>query len=119
MNELRADISKGICTFLHDRILLLEPYGLMNLWLQAGGDDIFNAGTVLGYRSDDWETIKKYSGLWREDGNLSNVEIWHQKLNGIRTIRRKFQSTMLNTRSLWLVTLKRIMKCVSLNGKNI
>ena len=63
MNELRADISKGICTFLHDRILLLEPYGLMNLWLQAGGDDVLNAGIVLGYRSDDWVITKRYSRL--------------------------------------------------------
>jgi hypothetical protein len=39
--------------------------------------------------------------MTREDGKLRNVEIWQQNLNGIRTIRRNFESTMLNTRSLW------------------
>jgi hypothetical protein len=63
MKELRADISKGICTFLRDRILLLEQYGLTNLWLQAHGYDVLNAGIVLGYRSDDWVIIKRYSRL--------------------------------------------------------
>ena len=53
MNELRADISNGIFALLHDQILLLERYGLMNLWLRADGNDSFNAGTVLGYRGDD------------------------------------------------------------------
>jgi hypothetical protein len=89
MNELRADISKRICTFLHDRILLLEQYGLMNLWLKAGGDDVIHAGTVLGYRGDDWDTIKQYSGLWRADGRLNFVEIWLKRL-GISTIRQRY-----------------------------
>jgi len=101
MKELRADISKGICTFLHDRILFLEQYGLMNLWLQTDGYDVFHAGTVLGYRSDDWETIKRYSGLWKRNGSLANEEIWQLKLNGIGICRRSFHSSMLNNRSLW------------------
>ena len=75
MKELRADISKGICTLLYDRILLLERYGLMNLWLQANGNDTFNAGTVLGNRGNDWDTIKQYSGLWRADGRINFEQI--------------------------------------------
>jgi hypothetical protein len=67
---LRADISNGICALLHDQILSLERYGLMNLWLRSDGNDAFNAGTVLGYRGDDWDTIKQYSGLWRADRRL-------------------------------------------------
>ena len=93
LTELRADISKGICTLLHDRILLLEQYGLINLWLQADGYDVFNAGTVLGYRSDDWETIKRYSGLWRADGRINFEQIRLKRL-GIPTIRRRYQGNI-------------------------
>jgi hypothetical protein len=63
IKELRADMPKGFFTLFHDRILLLKQYVLVNLWLQAGGDDVLNAGIVLGYRIDDWVIIKRYSRL--------------------------------------------------------
>jgi hypothetical protein len=65
----------------------------MNLWLQAGGDDIFNAGTVLGYRGDDWNIIKQYFGLWRAVGMLNFEEIRLKRL-GISTIRRRYQGNI-------------------------
>jgi hypothetical protein len=62
----------------------------MNLWLRADGNDVFNAGTVLGYRGDDWDTIKKYSGLWKANKRIHFEEVWLKKLNGITTIRRPY-----------------------------
>lgn len=94
MKELRADISKGICTLLHDRILLLEQYDLINIWLQADDYDVFNVGTVLGYRGDDWDTIKQYSGLWRADGRINFEQIRLKRL-GKPTIRRRYQGNKL------------------------
>ena len=44
---------------LKDRIIRLGEEGLFGIWMKPDGNDFFNAGTLLGYRYDDWELIKK------------------------------------------------------------
>ena len=63
IEELRANVSASICRVLTDRILALEPFGLASLWVNADSNDEFNAGTVLGYSSDDWKSVQLHSGL--------------------------------------------------------
>jgi len=63
---LRAEVSSGICNHLRERILALERHGISGLWMNVDAYDEFNAGTILGYRSDVWETIVKYSGLGKQ-----------------------------------------------------
>ena len=54
---------------------------MTSLWLNADSEDEFNAGTVLGYSSEDWLSIKNYSGLWRVDGRIKPEVIWMTKLD--------------------------------------
>jgi hypothetical protein len=63
--------------------------------------DNFNAGTIMGYRGDNWESIKTYSGLWKSDGRLHNTAVWHKKLPGIETKRRDYNSSLQLNESLW------------------
>jgi hypothetical protein len=82
----------SICSILRERISLLKQFGLAGLWLNADSTDEFNAGTVLGYSSDDWQSIKLYSGLWQTDQRTQNEEIWVKKLKIIvihRTMGKK------------------------------
>ena len=52
LNDL---LSKEICSMLKDRIILLGKEGLLGLWIKPSGNDIFNAGSLLGYLNDEWE----------------------------------------------------------------
>jgi len=83
---------------LRDRIIRLKDYGLLGIWMKADGDDRYNAGSILGYRGDDWKTIKKYSGLWKIDGRISPIETWQRVLKGIQ-IRRNTSQKL--GRSIW------------------
>jgi hypothetical protein len=60
---LKEKVSKSICSILRERISLLKQFSLTGLWLKADSEDGFSAGIVLGYRVDDWMSIKMYSGL--------------------------------------------------------
>lgn len=66
---------KGFFTLFHDRILLLKQYVLVNLWLQAYGNDYYNTLTILGYRGGDLGIIKQYSDLWKADGSIHFEDI--------------------------------------------
>ena len=83
--------------------------------------DEFNAGTIIGYRGDIWETIKQLSGLWKSDGRLCNITEWQKKLPGIETNRRdafnrKFQD---GRRSLWFnFAVKRELPQRSVRGSS-
>ena len=83
--------------------------------------DEFNAGTIIGYRGDIWETIKQLSGLWKSDGRLCNITEWQKKLPGIETNRRdafnrKFQD---GRRSLWFnFAVKRHLPQRSVRGSS-
>ena len=70
IDEVKAKVKYDLCSHLQERIIALEPYGLTGLWMNDGAYDDFHAGTIMGYDSDRWETIKKFSGLWTSDGNL-------------------------------------------------
>ena len=52
---------------LRDRIIRLKAYGLLGIWINSDGNDSFNAGSIFGYRDNDWQIIIKYSGIcsWR------------------------------------------------------
>jgi len=76
-------VSKDICGMLHDRILQLKSLGLNGLWLRADSKDSSNAGTVLGYTDEQWNVMKKHSGLWKSDGQIIRKEVWVKKLGGI------------------------------------
>ena len=78
---LRAKVSTSICSILRERISFLKQFGLAGLWLDADSKDEFNAGTVLGYRDDEWMSIKMYSVLWRVNGQLKSEVIWVNKLD--------------------------------------
>ena len=65
MDALKAEVSHGFCSHMVERIRNLEPHGLSGLWMNVDAFDQFNAGTIMGYRGDNWETIKKFSGLWK------------------------------------------------------
>ena len=80
IEELRANVSASICRVLTDRILALEPFGFATLWVNADSNDEFNAGTVLGYSSDDWKSIQLYSGLWKSNGHIKSEELWGKML---------------------------------------
>ena len=77
---LRSKLSVSICSILRERISLLKQFGLTGLWLNVDSNDEFNAGTVLGYSSDDWESIKLHSNLWKVDGRIRSEQIWTNKL---------------------------------------
>ena len=77
---LRSKLSVSICSILRERISLLKQFGLTGLWLNADSNDEFNAGTVLGYSSDDWQSIKLHSDLWKVDGRIKSEQIWTNKL---------------------------------------
>ena len=83
INVLRSKLSVSICGILTERISMLKQFGLTGLWLNADSNDEFNAGTVLGYSYDDWQSIKIYSGLWNPRGNIQKEEIWVKKLKVI------------------------------------
>lgn len=112
IDELRAIVSAGICRVLNDRILVLKPFGLASLWVNADSNDEFNAGTVLGYSSDDWKSIQLYSGLWKSNGHIKSKEIWeillgvtinHRMMGTFRTkwfcFGEKFSDQRLNRRN--------------------
>ena len=88
-------MSSGICDHLRERILALERHGISGLWMNVDAYDNFNAGTILGYRGDVWETIVEYSGLWKADGKLQNEQIWQAKLPGIAVNRRNSYKSSL------------------------
>ena len=69
--------------------MALEPFGLASLWVNADSNDAFNAGTVLGYSSDDWKSIQLYSGLWKSNGHIKSKEIW-EILLGVTIIIEKW-----------------------------
>ena len=98
---LKAEVSHGLCAHLGERILALEPHGLAGLWMNVDAFNNFNAGTIMWYREDNWDTIKKYSGLWKSDGRLHNIAVWHKKLPGIETKRRDYNSSLQVNESLW------------------
>ena len=82
---LKAEVSHGLCAHLGERILALEPHGLAGLWMNVDAFNNFNAGTIMGYREDNWDTIKKYSGLWKSDGRLHNIAVcaWNRNETSI------------------------------------
>ena len=55
LKKLNDLLSKEICSMLKDRIILLGKEGLPDLWIKPSGNDIFNAGSLLGYLNDEWE----------------------------------------------------------------
>ena len=59
VDVLKAEVSHGLCAHLGERILALEPHGLAGLWMNVDAFNNFNAGTIMWYREDNWDTIKK------------------------------------------------------------
>ena len=86
---------------LKDRIILLGMEGLLGLWMKPSGNDFFNAGTLLGYLDDEWESIKKYSGLWYDDGRIQTESVWLKKLDSITAERRKTKTIFDSNAKLW------------------
>ena len=101
INNLRDLLSKEICLMLKDRINLLGKEGLLGLWMKPNGNDFFNAGTLLFYSDNEWELIKKYSGLWNLVGKIQNDSVWLKKLNPITTERRYAQTKFDSGNNLW------------------
>lgn len=99
--NLRTLVSTKICTMLKDRIIRLKDLGIFGIWMKPDGDDFFNAGTVMGYRGDDWNLIKKHSGLWYSDGRMHPEKGLLKKLAGIKVIRRDCRKSCNSSRSLW------------------
>ena len=64
--------------------------------MNADAFDEFNAGTIMGYRGDNWETIKQFSGLWKSNMRLQTVTTWQLLLPGIEMDRLEaYKSTNL------------------------
>ena len=64
--------------------------------MNADAFDEFNAGTSMGYRGDNWETIKQFSGLWKSNMRLQTVTTWQLLLPGIEMDRLEaYKSTNL------------------------
>ena len=79
---MKARLSSDICALLKNRIVALHDLGLSGLLLKAGSNDRFDAGIVLGYSDNDWDCIKKHSGLWKSDKRIKTAAHWCEKLGG-------------------------------------
>ena len=65
--------------------------------MKSVGDDIYNAGTILGYRGDNWDSILKYSGLCMSDGRC-DFRTWRKKLTGFDVETRIFDTSGVSGR---------------------
>ncbi len=68
--------------------------------MKSVGDDIYNAGTILGYRGDNWDSILKYSGLCMSDGRC-DFRTWPKKLTGFDVETRIFNISGVSGRVSW------------------
>ena len=87
--------------------------------MRADGNDQYNAGTILGYRADDWLAVKMYSGLWKLNRNVKTEEIWQNRLR-IKISRRKYITQELVGSGSWFTFLgdMEMISCGSRNSSN-
>ena len=85
------ELEKALCDHVRSRIDNLTESGIEGIWMKSVGDDIYNAGTILGYRGDNWDSILKYSGLCMSDGRC-DFRTWPKKLTSFDVETRIFDT---------------------------
>jgi hypothetical protein len=93
-------LEKALCDHVRSRIDNLTESGIEGIWMKSVGDDIYNAGTILGYRGDNWDSILKYSGLCMSDGRC-DFRTWPKKLTGFDVETRIFDTSGVSGRVSW------------------
>ena len=83
VDMLKTVREEAICDMLVQRIQRLMSAGLCNMWMETDENEWVCGSKILGYPGEEWEFIKKYSGLWYNKGRLKTVDIWNREFKGI------------------------------------
>ena len=89
IDEVKAKVKYDLCSHLQERIIALEPYGLIGLWMNDGAYDDFHAGTIKAMILIDGKLLKSFLGY----GYQANL--WKSKLPRIALHRRKAKKSSL------------------------
>ena len=91
----------AICAMLVARIMRLEQFGVMNLWMKKDGNDEFHAATLLGYSDERWEEIECYSGLWDSRGRMLPEKTWSKLLYGLTPKQIRYRPNYQMSTTMW------------------
>jgi hypothetical protein len=105
IEDLENLLSKELTNVLRDRIFKLKDVGLFGIFMKYDSHRVLNVGTALGFRDEDWEIIKKHSGLWDPMGRIQREEVWREKLPEI-LVARRISKRKNETHTYWIKFVK-------------